>query len=755
MADPSNKGDASQQPTSHFRNQEMDRINDLFGFLSQAGLMSGQEASDFEAKWGRQQNQSATAVAAELCRLGKLTSLQWELLRQGKGDRLIVGNYVILDLIGKGGMGQVYKAWHRKMDRLVAIKTLHQESAQTERAVRRFQQEVRVAARLIHPNVVTAYDACEANGMQFLVMEYVPGTDLKSWIAEHNRPSCAKAIGWILQACLGLEYAHGQGVLHRDLKPSNLLLTLDARIKVLDMGLARIDSNERDDPTGLTRTGDVFGTIDFMAPEQAIDTKSADQRADIYSLGCTLFYLLTGQVPFPGKTFKEKLLKHRNGEIPSIAAHRDDVPEWVDTLFRRMVAKRPEDRPSTVEQIRRELERNRTVRKSALADTIPFLRFSPNRSIDRATSNSELQSERLGPKRSRLYVIALVASALVGAVLAIGSSRAIITEFMTAPKSSGTNERATYPIASSHLPQMEIVDDTKVVQEASKSNSISGDLGIEDPDAVDRGDQSSKHVVFAHDTVLNAEFFDEVAQAGNIRELFLYRSEFSEDELLKLKGNTSLIHIGLDETRLTDTGAQYLGEIPNLEIIGLSRTGVSHAGLVHIAKLKNLRELFLVGSGISDNSGAVLGRSVSLIHLDVRDTAVGDEFIRGLSGLSSLQALIMYDTSVTDLGLRELGALPGLVHLGLDGTAISDSGLQHLSKLPELRQLGLMRTKITDEALRWLSHMPQLTHVWIDSPEITEPAIAEFCKTLPDCIVFHSVNGETRAVTSKSVIDSE
>src|SRR5277367_160960 len=206
----------------------------------------------------------------ELFKQGLLTKFQAQQVAQGKDKSLILGAYTILDKIGAGGMGQVFKAQHRKMKRLVAIKMLPAAMMKDAAAAARFEREVEAAAKLRHPNIVAADDAAEANGVHFLVMEYVEGDYLSVLVKQNGPFPVPKAVNYILQAARGLEFAHQKGVIHRDIKPANLLLSNDGVVKILDMGLARIDS---DGPaqTELTSSGTIMGTVDFMSPEQALN----------------------------------------------------------------------------------------------------------------------------------------------------------------------------------------------------------------------------------------------------------------------------------------------------------------------------------------------------------------------------------------------------------------------------------------------------------------------------------------------------
>lgn len=314
-----------------------------------------------EVEWNRLQNEvPAIATAADgaalvraLVEHGTLTKFQAAAIYQGTPQGLIFGEYVVLDLLGSGGMGQVFKARHRSMDRIVALKVLTKAAVDSPEAVKRFQREVKAAAKLHHPNIVLAHDASRHDGVHFLVMEYVEGSDLSAVVKRDGPLSVERAVSYIAQAARGLAFAHAEGVVHRDIKPANLLLDKKGVVKILDMGLARLDGDVASHAAGegLTQTGQVMGTVDYMAPEQAFDTSRADAKADVYGLGCTLYRLLTGRSLFTGDTLMQKLLAHREQPIPSLGTVRPEVPAALEALYRRMVAKQPEDRPTAAEVV--------------------------------------------------------------------------------------------------------------------------------------------------------------------------------------------------------------------------------------------------------------------------------------------------------------------------------------------------------------------------------------------------------------------
>jgi len=255
--------------------------------------------------------------------------------------------YRVLELLGAGGMGRVYKAEHRIMERLVALKVINRNLIENPAAVERFRREVKTAARLIHPNIVTAFDAEQVEDCHFLVMEFVEGQSLDRVVQTRGRLPFSEACDYVRQAALGLQYAHERGMVHRDIKPQNLMRTPEGQVKILDFGLARFLS-EGKPATALTQFGVIMGTPDYIAPEQAHDPRAADIRADIYSLGATFYFLLTGQPPFHETSMAYHKLIHHLGRKPKpIRVLRPDVPEAIAKIVEKMMAKNPWDRYRT------------------------------------------------------------------------------------------------------------------------------------------------------------------------------------------------------------------------------------------------------------------------------------------------------------------------------------------------------------------------------------------------------------------------
>ena len=298
------------------------------------------------------------SIARALVEAGLLSKFQAELLLIGRTSGFFLGPYKILDQLGQGGMGRVYKAEHMAMKRTVALKVLAPHLMKTAKAQKLFKREVRAAAQLNHPNIVTAYDANEVEGRHYLAMEYVDGPNLDQLVRNWGSLPVGIACELTRQAALGLQAAHEQGMVHRDIKPANLLIqkrknTQALQVKILDFGLARLQEPhpESTGQTIIAKENTVMGTPDFLSPEQARNLHQVDIRSDLYSLGCTLYFLLAGDVPYPGGATLEKLVRHGSEEPKPIEQFRQDVPKPVLDLLRKLMSKAPGDRYQTPQEV--------------------------------------------------------------------------------------------------------------------------------------------------------------------------------------------------------------------------------------------------------------------------------------------------------------------------------------------------------------------------------------------------------------------
>jgi serine/threonine protein kinase len=343
-------------------------------------------------------SEGVLGLSRALVKAGKLTPYQAAAVYQKKSRGLLIGNYLILDKIGQGGMGMVFKARHRKLGRVGALKILPPSFARDTASVMRFRREFEAAGRLKHLNLVAAFEADEDRGVHFLVMDYVQGINLDRVVGQQGPLSVSKAVDYLIQSARGLEAAHEKGIIHRDIKPGNLMLDHGGTVRVLDLGLARIvDANNpfsKSTAGRLTQSGMYMGTIDYMAPEQAEDSHRVDHRADIYSLGCTLFFLLTGREPFAVGTILKRMVAHQEHPAPSLRAVRPDVSPALEGAYQKMMAKRPDDRPSSMTEVIALLQASKLSTDAAVEKVAP-----PPKSRHKPEVKNETPLKRPAPPR--------------------------------------------------------------------------------------------------------------------------------------------------------------------------------------------------------------------------------------------------------------------------------------------------------------------------------------------------------------------
>lgn len=324
--------------------------------------------------------------------------------------------YKIGPQLGAGGMGVVYRAEHRLMERSVAIKVISPRLVSHAKTVERFRQEVKAAAKLSHRNIVAAYDADQVGALHFLVMEFVEGSSLDLVVKEKGRLPIKQASSFILQSALGLQHAHENGMVHRDIKPQNLMLTPQGQIKILDFGLARLAAESDDEKqTELTAVGVTVGTPDYMSPEQARNSRKVDSRSDIYSLGCTFYFLLTGQPLFPEGSALEKVVAHIEREPVSVTQLRKDIPAEIADVLQRMLEKEPGKRYQTPAEVAEDLKsflKNSTVVTSTLNEPRAPL-ISINTEIKKTHASFQKRNNHSLTRIWGVAALALVCGALL------------------------------------------------------------------------------------------------------------------------------------------------------------------------------------------------------------------------------------------------------------------------------------------------------------------------------------------------------
>ncbi len=342
MARPSRSSDG---PGHRPEPDKVPTIEDFLETVARSGLLDRTQALSALENVPPAQKDDSRALADQLVRSGKLSRFQARKLLLGVSKGLIFGPYQILSLIGRGGMGKVFLARDSRNGELRALKVLPPSKARSkDRLLARFQREMELSQIVAHPHLCRTYEVGKMYGVYYLAMEFIPGQTLSRLVGAEGPLTVARTARLMAEVAAGLEHAHLQGLIHRDLKPGNIMITPHEHAKVLDLGLALMEGEPADDPSITGGQGYVVGTMDYIAPEQTYDATAVDARADVYSLGCTLYFALTGQPPFPGGTSIEKIYRHRKDEPEPLRKLRPEVPVGFAMLVEQMMAKKPEHR---------------------------------------------------------------------------------------------------------------------------------------------------------------------------------------------------------------------------------------------------------------------------------------------------------------------------------------------------------------------------------------------------------------------------
>ena len=371
---------------------------------------------------------------------------------------MIAGRYELLELIGRGGMSSVWQAHDRLLDRIVAIKILHPHFTEDEEYVERFRREARSVAQLSHPNIVTVIDRGEDAGRQYIVFEYVEGENLKQLLERGGPMPVRDALVMALQMARALAFAHGRGLIHRDVKPQNVLLNLDGQAKMTDFGIAR-----EVDVEGVTITGTVLGTSEYIAPEQARG-QQVDSQTDVYSLGVVLYELLTGGVPYDGDNFVTVALRHVNEPVPNVLDRRPDAPPRVALAIERAMAKSPDDRYGSMDELVNELE-------TCLTELDPV---SEEATMIARRPRAEAERRRQPRRRRRLGVLWPIAAVL--AILAVAALAALGALALRDDDNGGPQAATNQPIPLSGIDSYDPEGDNKEEHDEAVARATDNDL---------------------------------------------------------------------------------------------------------------------------------------------------------------------------------------------------------------------------------------------------------------------------------------
>jgi len=611
-------------------------------------------------------------------------------------------NYEFIEAIGSGGMSVIYKARHRALDRLVAIKMLHGHML-TDTVIRRFQQEAKASSLLRHPNTVAVYDfGVTESGQPFMVMDFVEGETLANMLKRRGTLPPRDCIKICKQVCDAVEHAHELGILHRDLKPSNIML-IEAEgtpgiVKILDFGIAKIMDSTDSPGHNLTQTGEVFGSPLYMSPEQCSGIKELDRRSDIYSLGCVMYECLAGAVPLRGDTVVATIVKQMNEQPVPINEMQPNaqIPAALEDIVEKALEKNPDKRFQSMEEL-----------KEALVE------LQDNQKAD--TAGGAKKWKRLVRKaripQKALFVVTLV---LCVATTAVSLS---LLYFRPVPQKSNS-ELSKFPPDSVTSRRAKFEDFRSIANPAKITDVILAaylpiDIEIDKLDL--RGTKIGN---------ISLPF---VGKQSRMRHLYLANTKITDEGLKYLANLKDLEILDLHDTSITDDGLKNLSQLTNMRDLNLAHTDISNAGLANLEQMHQLNHLYLTSTPINGD-GLRLIKSLPIERLHLDDTIIKESDFPVVNEFKSLTELHIGQSKLTGAGLEALTDLKALKQLFMSNCPIANKNLRFLKQLPQLEEIGAGKTQITDEGLAYLVDVPTLKTVQINENDITDSGMKYLLK---------------------------
>ena len=712
---------------------------------------------------------------------------------QPASDIIEIGPYKILGLLGQGGMGAVYKALHPRLDKIVALKVMVAGRLKCEHATSRFDREMKAVGKLDHPHLIRALDAGEADGLRYLAMEYVDGVDLSALIKKHGPLPIAEACELIIQAASALQAAHTRGMVHRDIKPANLMLARqefgDPIVKVLDLGLALLAESDGDSGNGLTSDGQVMGTIDYMSPEQANDSHLVDIRADVYSLGATLYALISGVSVLgggPNQSLTRKLLILANDPVTPIRERRPDVSPGLAVVIHKMLAKEPGQRYATPGEVITALKPFAVGARLARLDRADVANGPMNQtsnSVSRTplveshsaasvTAATEVSEPRGLPAKRRIPVM------VTSVILAMGAALAGIAMMLRTPHGDIVIE------IPDNVPP-EVKRDLKIsvtgdgnpeiasAQNGWKINVVEGAYAIKvvgdndlvtienDRLTVTRNKLAIVTVKLKASTPASQpqpavpagvpETIDGISvQASRKFAKWLQTFDPQASFIGNFVDNTPFVvkpgeplpekpfrfnSFNISGKPIETRGDKYLEELAAhirgmrpeaLEIASHSPTTAGITALVRLPEYDNLRGFAVTNKSVDDSIIAAVGHCKFLNGFSIHDS---ERFTgKGIGTLQSVAYLSFLNCpNLSTDAMEELRNLPNLEYLNIHAPTFTGKTVEVLASL-KLKQLLMNAVQVDDHSAASIAEMQTLQNLSIGNCQLTDKGLAEFGK---------------------------